>query len=495
MHPSDNPNARPEPRTAESHDRQLPARPVETRLTEQMDSARRRIDQLVCWVTASDAADSETTDTAVASVRRPLRLGIILVGIVSFVTIVFGTLAPMESAAIAHGSVVVLNNRKTVQHLEGGVIHKILVKEGDTVKEGQPLILLNDVAARASLDISERDLLSSRASEARLIALREGKDTLEFDAAITEAAQKDEELAKTLRTQQELFASQREGARAREEVFRQRIEQAKEEISGLSAQMGATDRQLELIEDELSSLETLLAQGLVPKPRVLALQRRQEELRGMRGEYRATIAKARQGINETENELRNERNDFAQKIGLELKDAQDKVSQFSSQGSARQDVVSRSTITSPAGGIVTGLKYHTEGGVITPGSEIMDIVPQNADLVVEAKLQPTDIDSVHADMPARVVLSAYKTRNLPRLDGKVIQVSADAFSEQAGLQSVSYYTVQVSVDSEQIKHLTENVKLSPGMPAEVYIVTGSRSFVSYLFAPLTESMNRAFREQ
>lgn len=490
MHPHDQ-----EPPPHPSNERQLPTRPIETRVTEHMDRVREKIDQLVRWVTASDHPDMEHADTALGAVRRPLRLGISLIGITLFFIIMFGALAPMESAAIAHGSVVVMNNRKTVQHLEGGVINKILVKEGDMVKIGQPLIILNNIAARASLDITQRDLLSAKASETRLLALREGKDTLEFDPTILEAAQKDEELAKTIKTQQELFTSQREGAGAREDVYRKRIAQVNEEIAGLNAQMTATDRQLELIGDELQSLETLLAQGLVPKPRVQATQRRQEELRGARGEYRATIAKAKQRINETENELRNERNDFAQKIGMEIKDVQDKVTQFGSQGTAREDVMARTTIASPADGIITGLKAHTEGGVISPGTPIMDIVPQNADLVIEAKLQPTDIDSVHAGLPARVVLSAYKARNMPRLNGTVTQVSADAFNEQAGLQSMSYYTIQVAVDSGEISKLEENVKLSPGMPAEVYVVTGSRSFMSYLFTPLTDSMHRAFREQ
>lgn len=193
-------------------------------------------------------------------------------------------------------------------------------------------------------------------------------------------------------------------------------------------------------------------------------------------------------------DIANLENEFSSKLAEELHDARSKIGDFDEKLRAATDVMNRTIITSPSEGIVTGLKFHTVGGVVAAGTPIMDITPQSDKLVVEVHVQPTDIDVVETGMEARIVLSAYKSRRMPLLNGKVTQVSADTFNEQQGVQSVSFYTARVEVDSKELAALDAKIKLYPGMPVDVFIHTGSRSFFAYILAPLTDSFDKAFKE-
>ncbi len=435
------------------------------------------------------------SNPAMACAYAPLRASALVMVAISLIVLVFGVLVPVESAAIAKGTVAVMSKRKTVQHLEGGVIKSILVKDGDVVKEGQPLLEISDVAPKANRSIVEADLWMERAAEARLNALRENKETLLFPDEIMQAAQVHADLAKTLKTQQELFTTQREAQLGKLQSLHQRLAEAKEEITGLRAQIRSAEGQLAYINEEIVTVQTLLKDGLSTRPRLLALQRAAEELKGSRGQNTALIAKVQQGMTETEMQIINQQNEFATQIAQELKEVSSQISDHREKLSAVADVMERTVVTAPSEGIVTGLKYHTVGGVVEPGSPILDIVPQQEQLVLEVKIQPTDIDVVKSGLESRVVFPAYRARRMPLLNGKVIQVSADAFTEKQGLGDVSYYTAKVEVDASQMKHMDIPVNLYPGMPADVYINTGSRSFIAYLMAPVTDSMDRAFKEE
>lgn len=439
------------------------------------------------------------SNPAVAAAYPTLRATMIIMLALFFLLFVLGSTVPIESAAVAKGTIVVMSNKKTVQHLEGGVIKSILVKDGDLVKEGQPLIELNNVATKANQSIVQTDLYASRVAEARLLALKDRQESMQIAPEILNDAQADSELAKTIATQQDLFVTQKESHEGKVKTLRQHNEQANEEIVGLEAQVKSADGQLALINKEEVPVQKLVDKGYAAMPQLLALQRQRAEVQGNRGQYLASIAKAKQSITETELQIANADNDFATQIADELRDVQGKISDFEEKLRATSDVVERSVITAPYEGVVTGLKYHTIGGVITPGTPIMDIVPQTDSLVVEAQVQPTDIDMLEVGQETRIMLSAYKSRSMPRLTGRVVNISADAFSaapQQAGQAgAASYYNVRVVVDADQLGKLSTKVKLAPGMPVEVFIRTGSRSFLSYMMAPINSSLSRAFKEE
>lgn len=434
------------------------------------------------------------SNPAIASVHSPLRTCSIVILIITFITIVFGMIVPIESAAIARGNVAVISKRKTVQHLEGGIVKNILVEEGQLVKKDQPLLEISDIAPKANRGIVQSELWAMRASETRIQALQNNAKSIEFSDELKEAAKQQPELLKTMQSQMDLFTTQREGQIGKLDTLNQRIEGIKEEISGLQSQKKSTSSQLVLIKDELAGIQELYKEGMATKPRLLELQRTAEELKGNSGQYIAQIAKAQQSITETQMELINLENDFASKLAEESRDVRSKISDYEEKLRAATDVMNRTIITSPYEGIVTGLKFHTIGGVVAAGTPIMDIVPQSDKLVLEVHVQPTDIDVVEIGMSARIVFSAYKSRRMPTLTGKVTQVSADTFNEQQGLQNVSYYTARVEVDNTELAALDAKIKLYPGMPVDVFINTGSRSFFAYMLAPVTDSLQRAFKE-
>lgn len=473
----------------------LPAT-IKTKLEEWEEHPRTvaTIKEMDSFITLVSNKEYKGSNPAVASSHAPIRATAIVVTAITLIAFIFGVLVPIESAAIASGSVVVIGKRKTVQHLEGGIVKNILVEEGELVKKDQPLLEISDVAPKANREIVQSELWVMRASEARLYSLQNNAEKIEFSDEFKLVAKDNPELGKTMQSQTDLFNTQRESQQGKINSLKQRIEGMKEEIIGLKAQKESAEGQLVLIKDELVGIEELFKKGMSTKPRLLDLQRRAEELKGNSGQYAAQIAKTEQSITEAQMDVINLTNEFASKIAEESRDVRSKISDYEEKLRAATDVMQRTVITSPSEGIVTGLKFHTVGGVIAAGTPIMDITPQSDKLVMEVHVQPTDIDVVETGMNARIVLSAYKSRRMPMLTGKVTQVSADAFNEQQGIQSVSYYTARVEVDSKELAALDSKIKLYPGMPVDVFINTGSRSFFAYLLAPLTDSLQRAFKE-
>jgi HlyD family secretion protein len=458
----------------------------------------RNMTKTVSWMdrllTTVSQREYSGDNAAIAAIYGPYRSSITLMLVITYIVIVFGSLVPIESAAIAKAHVAVLGNSKTIQHLEGGIVRKLLVKDGDRVKKGQPLLELSDVAPKANRAMLQNQLFAEQATEARLIALRDGKDKLSFSKEATAAAKNDPDLAKMLSEQATLFANQHESYLDKAKTLKLRIEQTRDEIEGLHAQVKSAAGQITFIDDEIKTVKEMVKKGLSPKPRLLALQREREKLAGDKGQYISGIAKAEQSINETEVQLLNLKNEFQSQNADQMKDTHGKVSDLQEKLRAASDVVTRTIVVSPTEGIVTGMKFHTEGGVIAPGTPILDIIPQNEELVLEVQVNPMDIDVVNLGLESRIIFSAYKSRNMPQLMGKVTKVSADVVTEQQGMQEASYYKAQVAVNANELQRLAPQIKLYPGMPAEVYIKTGSRSFLGYLFAPLTDGMKKAFKE-
>jgi len=436
-----------------------------------------------------------SSNPAMAAVRAPMVVGFWVMMLLAATILIWGALVPIDSAAVAKGTVVLLSNKKTVQHLEGGIIQAILVKEGDTVTAGQPLIRLSNANADANNNLLLEQLYAARATQSRLVAERDNQQAVAFDADMVQSAKTNDDIAKAVAAQAHLFESEEGGQKAKLAVLDQRIAQSEEEISGLKSQLTSTDGQMKLYAEETNTVQVLLKKGYDTKPHLLDLQRHLDELQGNKGRYEADIAKAQQNIIETHMQTINQQKEFETKVAQDLRDAQAQIADLGNKLRSAKDVVDRTLITAPVGGIVTGLKYHTTGGVIAPGTPIMDIVPQDDLLVIEAKVKPSDISVVRNGLDARVIFTSYKTRSTPKIPGKVTQVSADTFSDDRSMQASPYYTVRIEVDKHFLQSLKKPIELYPGMPAEVMIRTGSRSFLSYLFRPIADSMHSAFREE
>ncbi len=444
-------------------------------------------------VTIACSSEYTGANPAVNAAYSPLRYSlIIMIGLFTLIFII-GGLAPIKSAALASGTIVVVSNKKTVQHLEGGIISEILVKEGDTVTKGQPLIELNDISPKAARNIAKIELFMARITEARLLALKSENPEMEIAREILKEAKSNKDLQNTIETQRDLFVTQFDMQESKLATLKQQIEEYKEEISGFQAQVDSADAQLELIVEEITPMKRLVKKGYAAKPQLLALKRKKEELHGNKGQYLASIAKAKQSIREAELQLATLRNEFSSQIARELSEAQSKISDNEERLSSADDIVKRTIIDSPYEGIISNMKYHTVGGVIAPGEPVMDIIPQNEQLEIEVQIQPADIDVVTTGLDTRIIFSAYKTRSMPELSGKVVRVSADVLATEE-LQPAPYYKARVAVNDEELEDLKNSVRLYPGMPVEVFIVTGSRSFLGYMLAPITGSLDRAFRE-
>ena len=340
----------------------------------------------------------------------PIYIGLLtIVGLIVFF-VVWALLAPLESAAIAPGSIVPDSKKRVIQHLEGGIIEEILVKNGDRVTKGQTLIRLREITAKASIDIhvKQRMFLASRA--ARLIAERDNHKEVAFTDVILARADEDMEVAEIIAGEVRIFNERRQAIDNQIHILKQKIHQLKKEIDGLEAQRRGGERQLHYIRDEVNSISQLVEQGYAAKSQLFALLREQSRLEGNIGEYGASIAKAEQMITEAKLEQLDLINTRKKEVVEELQQVQAEMADIDERITASQDVLDRIMIVSPQEGIINELQFHTVGGVIPPGELIMEVVPENDKLVVEVKISPQDIDIVTPEMQAKIRLSAYKAK-------------------------------------------------------------------------------------
>jgi HlyD family secretion protein len=430
--------------------------------------------------------------------RQPLIAGSVVMAIFIGGLGVWSTVAPLESAALAPGIIAVESHRKTVQHLEGGIVAQILVKDGDYVSEGQPLIELDDTRARTTYAAVEGQLWDALAREARLIAERDGSDSITFPASLAENAAKDPSAAQIIAGQQTIFNARRTLLSSKIAAVRQQIQEGNEEIRGFRAQDVATKSKLDLIAAEIEDVRKLLTKGLERKSRLLELQREQADIEGTRGQLAAQIARAQQTIAEGEVNILTLQHDTASEVAQQLRETEEKIHELQEQRQAAADVLSRIEVRAPEAGIVTDLKVHTPGGVVKPGDPLLDLVPKEDRMIVSARVRPEDSDSVHTGLPALVRLVPYKQRRTAPLEGKVVYVSADRLVDErpeAGQPpGQPYYLAKIEIPDAVLKKEPE-VELVPGMPAEVMIKTGKTTVALYALAPILDSFDRAFREK
>lgn len=431
-------------------------------------------------------------------VRKLLIAGTAVVG---FFVVGLGTwsvLAPLQSAAIAPAVVEVETHRKTVQHLEGGIIASILVKDGDLVTAGQPLVRLDDTKARTAFATVQSQLYDAYARRARLLAERDGLDTINFPETLRAAAEHDSAVAQIVAGQQTIFKARRTLLESKVAAIGERIRQSTEEIRGLQAQDQAAGKRLALVGEELQDVRQLLQKGLERKTRLLQLERDQADAAGNRGQLAAQIARAQQVIAESQINIITLKNDHANEVAQQLRETEEKVSQLEEQRQEAADVLDRVEVRAPEEGIVTNLRVHTPGGVVKPGDPLLDLVPKVDRLVVNARVRPEDMDLVRPGLPALVRLLPYKQRRTPPLAGTVVTVSPDRLIDERpqgyDAPGQPYFLAKVEISDKALKELPD-VKLIPGMPAEVMIETGQTTVALYALAPILDSFNRAFREK
>ncbi len=398
--------------------------------------------------------------------------------------------ASVAGAVVASAQVVVESNSKKVQHLEGGIVSEINVRNGDLVKAGDIILRLDDTETRAGLGIINAQLNELQARMARLEAERDEASDLVFAEELL-AQKADPKIARILSGQEKIFSSRREARQSKKEQLSQRIEQLREEIQGLEAQRVSKEEQARLIKLELEDLNKLLEQKLVPVSRVLALQREAARLEGERGQLIADAARAKGRIGETKLAILQVDQDARTEVLSELRDGQAKVSELQERRLAARSRLKRIELTAPRAGYVHDLQVHTVGGVISAGEQVMMIVPEKDSLLVRAKVNPQDIDNVKIGQETVVRFPAFNARVTPELKATVERVSADLTSENP--QEPPYYAVRVRLVEGEIAKLGGQ-QLKPGMPAEAFIQTPERTVLSYLLRPFTDQIMRAFRE-
>jgi HlyD family secretion protein len=438
-----------------------------------------------------NALGDNLTSQAGRAFERELRTGLRLLLVVIVLAGGWMVLMPLAGAVVVPGNLVVQSNVKTIQHPSGGVVAEIPVHNGMRVGGGDLLLRLDATQAQASLQLVSKQLEEVRARMARLVSERDGLPGLQVPAEL--AARSGEAAVKTLlASEQSLFNARTNARRSQIELLQSRVSQLNEENAGLDSQVASKTRQLELITGELSGVQELYDKRLVPLARLTALQRESARIEGERGQSMSAIAETKSKIGEAQLQMVRLDQDFRTDVVKELGESQGKEAEFVQRGIAARDLLDRIEIRAPTSGVVHQLSAHTIGGVIRAGDPIMEVVPDSDDLQIEARLQPNDIDHVRSGQTAFVRFSAFNQRVTPQLTGVVSYVSADTSHDQQ--TNAPYFTVRVSLSEDERRRLA-GLQLVPGMPAEVFMQTGSRTMMSYLLKPIADQMQRAFIEQ
>ena len=437
---------------------------------------------------ASDAASEVLPDE---SLRKYSLAGWIILAIFFGGFGAWAATAPLNGAVVAEAVVKVEGNRKSVQHLEGGIVKEVKVKEGDRVKANDVLIVLDDIKARSDFEVFSQQQRVLRATEARLLAELNRAPALTPPPDI--AAQLDNpDMRMVWNAQLQQFRSRRASLEGGRQVLREKVNQLEEQIVGNQQQVAAYKQQIESVKKELTDITPLVEKGLITQPRRLQLERNAFGLEGQIASSTADIARAREAIAEQRQQIAQLDNDLMTEVAKDLRDTQAALLEVTPRVTNARSSLGRMDIKSPYSGQIVGLNVFATGAVVKPGENILDIVPEDDALTIEARIAVEDISDVHPDAVAEVHLTAYKQRIVPMVHGTVIQVSADRLVDER--TGVPYYTALVRLNAEELAALP-GVRLYPGMPAQVMIPTVERTALDYILGPLTQSFNTAFRQK
>jgi HlyD family secretion protein len=430
-------------------------------------------------------------DAPAPRTRWPALFGsvVFLVFVVGFG--VWSAIAPLAEAAIAPGTIKVEGNRRTVQHLEGGIVREILVRDGAKVQAGQVLMRLDDVQSDTTAEAQRAQRWSLLAQDARLVAeMGKPGEPVDFPAELLNSPHP--RARDAVRGQRAVYEARTASLNSQLQVLRARIDQQQAAIRGAQGQIAATRNQLTLVRQEEAIRRGLVGQGLGRLPELLAVQRQMAGLEGTMQELIGQVDRANATIAEAERQIQQVLDQRIQEVSTELREVRGKLAEVEERLRAAADVQTRRDILAPEAGTVVNLRLFTLGAVVKPGDAVMDLVPDNDRLVAEVNIQPSDIDVVFPGLKSEVRLPAFKQRLVPFLHGEVTWVAADVTTNEQTRQQ--YYRAYILIDRDQLQQLS-NVFLTPGMPVEAHVQIGQRSFFRYVTQPIRDSFARAFREQ
>ena len=421
--------------------------------------------------------------------RSVRTIGIIILVVTFGILGTWGYLAPIDSAALAPGYVAVKSHRKTVQHLDGGIVSQLLAKDGDVVKAGDVLLILDGTEVKAQLEILRGQHITLAAQLARLIAERDQLNQIKFPDDLQDLS--DAHIAEARHGESQIFTSRKSAYQGEISVLNQRASQLSAKIKGLEGQRTSKQELMKSYGDEVHDLKELLAEGFANKQRLRDIERNHANATSDVAALSAEIAGNEIQIGETKLQILQIQKKFQEEVAAKLGEVQAELYDVAQRLLATTDKVIRTEIKAPANGRVLGLSVHNVGGVITPGKPILDIVPQKEELIIDAQVSPMDIDRVIVGLLAEVRFSAFKQALTPKMQGKVINLSADRLTDEK--TGMPYYQAQVELTPDSFEKLGD-MELVPGMPAEVLINTGERTVFEYLMQPITNAFARAFIE-
>lgn len=428
-----------------------------------------------------------------AETGRAARIGLwtLALGFGGF--LLWAGLAPLDEGVPSQGTIMVDTKRKTVQHLSGGIIKKVLVQEGQSVKEGDPLIELDSATARANYESVRQRYLSLRAMQGRLLAEQADKEIIAFHPDLL-PARSDPLIQVQMQTQSQLLLTRRSSLRATLQAIEESIQSQEAMLKTYEGMLFQRRNQLALIEEELRNTRSLVAEGYAPRNRQLELERQVADVNTSIVELTGNSVRAQRAIAEQRQQSQVRRQDYRKEVETDLANVLREVQSDAEKLSAVRDDLNRTEIRSPATGQVIGLAVQTVGGVIQAGQKLMDIVPEDEPLLLEARIDPHFIDRVQEGLKTDVRFNAFSHSPQLVVEGKVLSLSNDLLTEQVGNTQMSYYLARVKVTAEGMKKLGKR-RLQPGMQAEVVIKTGERSMLTYLLNPLTKRLAASMKEE
>ncbi|AYG60031.1 HlyD family type I secretion periplasmic adaptor subunit [Rhizobium jaguaris] len=459
-----------------------------TRSAQRLEAAKK-------FLSYSPVLDADFTRLAPASpmpvLRSVKRTGNLLICVFILGFGIWSALAPLKSAAVASGIVEPEFSRKTIQHLEGGIIRQILVRNGDAVTAGQVLIELDDTKSRSERDSIQGQLWDAEGMHARLLAEQSDSDQITFPPDLRALMNNNPAVNAIMSGQHRIFETRRQVMQSEIAITQEKMRQVQQEIIGLGAQKASLADRAEISRQEMESATSLVNKGAERKSRIFNLGREKADIDGQAGEVDAQISRAYQVIGEAQANLVKLQNDRQNEVALGLRDTESQILQLSERLREIDDQLSRTDIRAPEDGVIMDLHVHTAGGVVGAGEPLLDLVPREARLVITAHVRPEDINLVRPGLEAQVHLLPYNQRRVPLLRGTVDYVSADRLVDKQTGQA--YYAATIRVTDERLAKM-HDVALVPGMPAQALIETGKSSVAFYAIRPLLDSFNRAFRE-
>ncbi|SHE86702.1 membrane fusion protein, epimerase transport system [Modicisalibacter ilicicola DSM 19980] len=435
------------------------------------------------------ARDNDATLPVKDTAYRRLGLMILLVAFGGFGG--WALSANLAVAVVAPGSVSVESSKKTVQHLEGGIVKEILVEDGDRVDAGAALLVLDDTQSRSQLQIAESEYHIARASEIRLLAEQAGDQILDFPEKLLDSPSP--RVQAVLNVQRRLFEARHESLRGTLAALDEQVVQMQEQIAGLEAIQAVNRSRIRSLANEADDYRALFKEGLGNNQRLRELERQVMQYKGENAQHSAEIARLKSQVSENRLQKEIRTQEFQQDIGERLREVQATIADSEERITALSDQVRRTRVLAPVSGTVVGMQIHTLGAVIRSGDPLLDIVPAGDGFIVEARVADRDIDNVYVGQRAEIRFSAFNQRLSNVIDGEIVHVSADSFEDEA--TRVRYYKAKVKVSEQGRGDMTESMQLLAGMPAEVMIRTGERTFASYIAKPFTDMLARAMREE